>query len=149
MVMIAQPQQPNPLAGVSVVYYVSKRDSITRLPPLRRLLIRFTYMRCLWASGYSVQSMGVFTDPDAALIEAKRRSEQGGDTWAVKALPVNACLPDEPCEFGIHCVFPGSATTQRVSKHKGVTFDAVSVKEVETMTRELSTLSEIVTKPAT
>lgn len=147
--MIPQPHNADPLAGRTTVYYVSKREPISRLSFLRRWLVRFTYLRCEWASDYSVQSMGVYTDKDAALAEAQRRSEQSGDTWAVKGLPINTCLPDEPCEFGMHCVFPGSAIDRRVGRHQGMRLDAVRVRDVEAMTRELGTLSEIVTRPTT
>jgi len=70
------------------------------------------YFRCEWASDYSIEDMGIFTDRDVAESIAQQKRDETGKAWSVKELPVNGLLPDEAVRYGFYA-FPGSDADAR------------------------------------
>lgn len=89
------------LAAVETAYYVGKRRPLAELSLLRRWLIRFAYFRTGWASDFSIECLGIYTDRNEAVEAA---NVPGG---FMHALPVNASLPERNCRYREH-IFPAS-----------------------------------------
>lgn len=81
---------------VQSVWLAAKRPPISHLPYLWRWLARTVYHRFQWCPDYGIEYLGVFTDE----AEARYHASQAGGF--VMQLPLNAVLPDIPCQFGRH-----------------------------------------------
>jgi hypothetical protein len=102
--------------GAESAYYVGKRPSVDSLPFWGRCFVllillplqRFAYRR--W--GHSdVESQGIYTS------RARAEGVLKGSNWFIQELPVNTCLPDETCQYGIHD-FPKSAASRMYRERK-------------------------------
>lgn len=121
---------PHPLAGLKFAYYLCQRKSMKReLSRLRCWLIRLVYAKCDWASDYCIHDMGIFTDEDTAREVARVKSEETGNTWSVKKLPVNAVLCNEPVRYGFYS-FPTSDADEFYQNHR-TKFKAVLSRDLE------------------
>jgi hypothetical protein len=87
--------------GAESAYYVGKRPCIDDLPFWGRTFVllillplqRFAYRH--W--GHSdVESQAIVTSRTRAEHMVRDRS------WFIQELPVNACLPEETCQYGVH-----------------------------------------------
>lgn len=85
-----------PLSNLETVWVVIKRKPITEIPRLYRWLARFVYFRVGWASDYSTELIGVYTDKG----DAYRAALAPG--YAMMEVTLNTCLPDETCQFRCH-----------------------------------------------
>lgn len=81
---------------VQSVWLAAKRPPINHLPYLWRRLAKIVYDRFQWCPDFGIEYLGVFTDE----AEARYHASQAGGF--VMQLPLNAVLPDSPCQFGTH-----------------------------------------------
>jgi hypothetical protein len=82
--------------GIKSVYLVGKRPPLKNYPVLWRFLARFVYHRLNWCPDYGIEYQGVFTD------EAEARHAASGPGMFYMELPLNAELPEETSQFGVH-----------------------------------------------
>jgi hypothetical protein len=78
------------------VWLAAKRPSIATLPYFWQWLARLVYRRFQWCPDNGIDYIGVFTEE----AEARYHASQAGGF--VMQLPLNAVLPDMPCQFGTH-----------------------------------------------
>lgn len=96
----AEPEHRAPLlALVERAYLVGKRRPLTDLSAEKQALIRGAYAETDWASEYSVEVLGIYTDRETAIAAA---AIPGG---YIHELPVNGSLPEETIRYRDH-VFP-------------------------------------------
>lgn len=132
---------PTALDGVERVWYIAERESIMKLPRLRRWLIRLVYAKSRWASDYRIRSKGVYVDLEEARAVAQAGSLRTGNQWSVKELPVNAYLPDEECAFGFY-TFPNSDADDL---YRTRPLDVVHLQDVRGLKVEARRLGKIFT----
>lgn len=119
MAAAQQQIEPHPLVGLKFAYYVNMKEPLENIAsPWRRWLILLVYFKWKWFSGSAVHDMGIFTDQDVAEEVARRKADETGMAWSVKALPVNALLPDVPVKYGFYS-FPGSSRDYKYRKRPG------------------------------
>lgn len=100
-----------PFTGLDSIFLVVRRKPISALKWYQRALIRFAYFRTGWASDYSVEYEGVYTDKSEAEQVAMK------DGWSFTEIPLNASLPEETCVFRCHD-FPKSEARARYQNRK-------------------------------
>lgn len=105
------------------VFLVARRPPLSAHPYLWRWLARFVYQRINWAPDFGIEYQGVYTDE----AEARHAASQVGGF--VIAMPLNASLPLETCQFGIHD-FPLSEASHEYRNRK-FSFVAVPRKEID------------------
>jgi hypothetical protein len=117
------------------VYLVVKRKPLSQVPWLYRLLARWVYFRIGWASDYSVEYQGVYTE------ESEARWAASGEGMSYTEIPWNASLPEDTCQCGTHD-FPWSEASAEYRNRK-LPFVSVPRYEVERLQQTLAR-----TKPA-
>lgn len=105
------------------VFLVARRPPLSEHAFVWRWLARLVYWRINWAPDFGIEYQGVYTDEAAARHAA---SEVGG---FVIAMPLNACLPLETCQFGAHD-FPLSEASHEY-RNRRFPFVAVPRKELD------------------
>lgn len=105
--MVAAEQDIAPIS----VFLVARRPPLSEHPLFWRWLARLVYQRINWAPDYGIEYQGVYTDEAEARYAA---SEVGG---FVIAMPLNACLPLETCQYGTHD-FPLSEVSHEYRNRK-------------------------------
>lgn len=93
------------------VFLVARRPPLSEHPLFWRWLARLVYQRINWAPDYGIEYQGVYTDEAEARYAA---SEVGG---FVIAMPLNACLPLQTCQYGTHD-FPLSEASNEYRNRK-------------------------------
>lgn len=139
--MVALEKTVHPLHGLRSAFYICERKSMKDLARLRRWLIRLVYAKCDWASDYCIHDMGIFTDREVAEEIARQKSEETGNLWSVKELPVNGLLPDRAVRYGFYS-FPTSEADGLYRKHRTV-FDAVEHQDVELVKKVAGQMDEL------
>lgn len=100
-----------PFTGLDSIFLVVRRKPLSALKWYQRLLIRSAYFHTGWASDYSVEYQGVYTDKAEAETAANREG------WSFTEIPLNASLPEETCAFRCHD-FPASSARARKGYQK-------------------------------
>jgi len=126
----AQVAEPKPKS----VYLVGKRPPLANYPAIWRFLARWIYAQLNWCPDYGIEYQGVYTD------EAEARYEASAPGRFYLELPLDASLPDETAQYGVHD-FPLSDASHEYRRRK---FAYVVIPRVQ-----LEALSQQVERTAT
>lgn len=132
--------EPHPLHGMQSAFYICERKSMRELSWIRRWLIRLVYAKCEWASDYCIHDNGIFTDESVAAEICRQKSEETGNLWSYKALPVNGILPERAVRYGVYS-FPTSEADKFYRDHR-TKFDAVPANALDVIDRKVARLWE-------
>lgn len=91
---------------METAYFVGQRRPLSDLGRWRRTLVRFVYFVVGWSGGDQVEAQAITTTKECALGMASKPG------WFVVELPLDHCLPEEPCQFRLH-TFPASDAKAR------------------------------------
>lgn len=118
------------------VYLVASRPPLSDHPFVWRWLARWVYKKIQWAPDYGIEYQGVYTD------EAEARWAASGQGMFLIELPLNASLPAETCQYGVHD-FPLSEASHeyRNRKHQ---FVAVPCGQLERLQEKIRATDPIV-----
>jgi len=103
------------------VYLVGKRPPLAKYPAIWRFLARWIYKQLNWCPDYGIEYQGVYTD------EAEARYNASAQGAFYMELPLNASLPDETAQFGVHD-FPLSEASAEYRRRR---FAYVSIPRVQ------------------
>jgi hypothetical protein len=107
------------------LFLVVRRKPLSEVPTLYRWLARWVYFRIGWASDYSVEYQGVYTDEAEAYHAAR------GNGCSYSPVPLNASLPLETCQYGTHDTPLSEASADY--RKRSLPFMAVPRKEIESL----------------
>lgn len=116
------------------VYLVVRREPLSAKPIVWQWLARLVYFAIGWASDYSVEYQGVFTD------EAEARHLAAQDGWSYTKVPLNGCLPSETCQYGTHD-FPLSEASAEY-RNRRLSFVAVHRERLDEKVEHLKSLED-------
>lgn len=125
--------------GLPTVFFVFKREHISKLHWYDRIRVRWAYFRVKWTSEYSVQGCGIFTSQVEADIAAERGANETGEMYCVIELPINSMLPPSAVNFGYQKFYFSNIN----SRYQERPLDVVNVEEVRTMQRESQKVTAI------
>lgn len=117
--MVALERDIKPLS----VFLVARRPPLSDYPFVWRWLARLVYERIQWCPDHGIEYQGVYTD------EAEARHAASGPGMFVMEMPLNASLPLETCQYGVHD-FPFSEASPMYRNRK-FAFVAVPTKELD------------------
>lgn len=118
------------------VFLVARRPPLSDHPFIWRWLARFVYERIQWAPDYGIEYQGVYTD------EAEARWAASGQGMFLIELPLNASLPTETCQYGVHD-FPLSEASHEYRNRK-FQYVAVPCGQLERLQEKIRATDPIV-----
>lgn len=118
------------------VFLVARRPPLSEHPFIWRWLARFVYERIHWAPDYGIEYQGVYTD------EAEARWAASGQGMFLIELPLNASLPTETCQYGVHD-FPLSEASHNYRNRK-FQYVAVPCDQLERLQEKIRATDPIV-----
>lgn len=113
----------------STVFLVGKRPPLSTHPPFWQWLARLVYKRLHWCPDFGIEYQGVFTN------EAEARHAASAPGMFYMELPLDAELPAEPCQFGVHD-FPHSDASPFYRRRKAP-YVAVPRTQMERLERSI------------